>query len=73
MPIRKFIFWMHLTTGVVVGLVVLLMSVTGVLLTYEKQMLAWGDSGYAVAPQPTRLPMEVLLDKAREAGRPLPE
>ncbi len=73
MPVRKLIFWTHLTAGVVVGLVILLMSVTGVLLTYEKQMLAWADSGYRVAPQATRLGMETLLERALRPGRPLPE
>jgi uncharacterized iron-regulated membrane protein len=38
--IRKTIFWIHLGCGVAAGLVVLMMSVTGVILTYERQMLA---------------------------------
>jgi uncharacterized iron-regulated membrane protein len=42
--IRKTIFWIHLVCGVVTGLVILMMSVTGVLLTYERQMLEWADS-----------------------------
>lgn len=37
---RKTIFWIHLASGVATGLVVLMMSVTGVILTYERQMLA---------------------------------
>jgi uncharacterized iron-regulated membrane protein len=37
--IRKTVFWIHLGTGVIVGLVVLMMSVTGVLLTYERQLV----------------------------------
>jgi uncharacterized iron-regulated membrane protein len=40
---RKTIFWMHLCCGVAAGLVVAMMSVTGVLLTYERQMVAWAD------------------------------
>ena len=36
--LRRVVFWAHLATGVVVGAVVLLMSVTGVLLSYEKQV-----------------------------------
>lgn len=40
---RKTIFWIHLVSGVVAGLVVLMMSVTGVLLTYERQIISWAD------------------------------
>jgi len=34
---RKTIFWLHLACGVSAGVVVLMMSVTGVVLTYERQ------------------------------------
>ncbi|HEX6038533.1 PepSY-associated TM helix domain-containing protein [Longimicrobium sp.] len=49
---RKILFWCHLVTGVAVALVVLIMSVTGVLLTYEKQMLAWADARAVQVPAP---------------------
>ena len=67
---RKILFWCHLATGVVAGIIVLTMSVTGVLLTYEKQMLAWADTrNYQISPPATtatRLPIETLLAKVRE-------
>jgi uncharacterized iron-regulated membrane protein len=73
---RKVIFWAHLATGVAAGLVVLVMSVTGVLLTYEKQMLAWANArAYEVSP-PTpgaeRLGPEALLAGVlrSEEGKP---
>src|SRR5215204_554526 len=48
---RKVLFWCHLTVGVIGGLVIFIMSVTGVLLTYEKQIIAWSDThNYQVAP-----------------------
>ncbi len=50
MTIRSLIFWLHLTAGVVAGTVVLVMSVTGVLLTYEKQMVAWAERSPLAAP-----------------------
>ncbi len=50
--LRSTIFWIHLVCGVVTGLVVLMMSVTGVLLTYERQMLAWADRGHYADPAP---------------------
>ena len=36
---RRILFWAHLSCGVSAGLIILLMSVTGVLLTYEHQMV----------------------------------
>lgn len=65
------LFWIHLTAGVVAGLVILLMSATGVLLTYEKQMLAWSDRSAAAAPPVAaarRLPVEDLIAAARASA-----
>ena len=69
--LRKIIFWCHLPVGVIAGVVILIMCVTGVLLTYEKQIMAWADTrSYRSAP-PTadapRLPVETLIAKAKEA------
>ncbi len=75
MTLRKILFWLHLCTGVVAGSVVLIMSVSGVLLMYEKQITAWADRGYRVAPPSpgaTRLPVEMLLSKGREERSALP-
>jgi len=75
MTFRKILFWFHLCTGVVGGIVVLIMSVTGALLMYEKQMTAWADRGYRVAPPSSgaqRLPVGTLLGKVREQRSALP-
>lgn len=42
--LRKTVFWIHLACGVVTGLVIAMMSVTGVVLTYERQILEWADA-----------------------------
>ena len=68
--LRKIIFWCHLPVGVIAGIVILTMCVTGVLLAYEKQITSWADTrGYRSAP-PTaatrHLPVDALLAKARE-------
>jgi hypothetical protein len=39
--LRTIVFWSYLTAGVIAGVVILVMSVTGVLLTYERQLIAW--------------------------------
>jgi uncharacterized iron-regulated membrane protein len=46
---RRVLFWLHLCCGVVAGAVILVMSLTGVLLTYERQLTEWAD-GYRIAP-----------------------
>ena len=69
--LRRIIFWCHLPVGVLAGLVILNMCVTGVLLTYEKQITSWADTrGYRSAPPATQtqhLSIETLITKARDA------
>ena len=64
---RKVFFWLHLAAGVSVGLLVLLMSVTGVLLTYERQLIEWSDRAFR-NPNPSGQPLAptVLLNKFKE-------
>jgi uncharacterized iron-regulated membrane protein len=66
MKIRSLVFWVHLTAGVTAGIVILIMSATGVLLTYERQLIEWSDRAYRTRPIPDskRLPVEALLDRA---------
>ena len=40
---RKILFWTHLIVGVAAAVVVFIMSVTGTLLMYERQMIEWAD------------------------------
>jgi uncharacterized iron-regulated membrane protein len=67
--LRKTIFWVHLTCGVGCGLVVAMMSATGVLLTYERQVLAWIDHDRYAEPAEgaARLPLRTLLAAVNEA------
>ena len=36
--VRKFLFWLHLAAGVAAGLVILVMALSGVLISYERQV-----------------------------------
>ena len=67
---RSVLFWMHLAAGTAAGIVILIMSVTGVALTYEKQMLEWADRRAWTAPSSADAPPlspETLLAKVTEA------
>lgn len=64
LPFRTVIFWLHLTAGLIAGSIVLIMSITGVLLMYEQQIVAWADRDLrpsAPPPGAARLGMERLL------------
>ena len=66
---RTLLFWTHLVSGVTAGSIVLVMSATGVLLTYEKQIVAWSERDYRAAPPSAdalRLPIDELV--ARVVG-----
>lgn len=68
MTLRTLIFWPHLIAGVIAGVLVLTMSVTGVILTYERQLIAWSDSHLRSTPPAagaSRLDVEALLAQVR--------
>ncbi|MBK7117173.1 MAG: PepSY domain-containing protein [Proteobacteria bacterium] len=67
---RRILFWMHLACGVVAGVFILLMSVTGVLLTYEHQMVASaeGRNHVAITAGSPRLTIDELAAAARTAA-----
>jgi uncharacterized iron-regulated membrane protein len=76
MTFRKLIFWPHLIAGCLAGVVVLIMSVTGTLLMYEKQIVAWADEReYRSGPpaqDAARLPIDSLINAAHQSKNALP-
>jgi uncharacterized iron-regulated membrane protein len=69
---RRVLFWIHLTAGSLAGLVILLMSVTGFLLAYERQINTWAIRDYHSTPAvlgQARLPMDSLLATV-QVGQP---
>ena len=68
--LRATVLWMHLATGVAAGLVVLMMAATGVILTYERQILAATASAHRIAipANQDRLPIDALIATARHDG-----
>ncbi|HET6565869.1 MAG TPA: PepSY-associated TM helix domain-containing protein, partial [Xanthomonadales bacterium] len=67
MKFRPILFWAHLSCGVLAGVVILMMSVTGVLLTYERQIINWADqqSLPAIIARGERASVESILAAAR--------
>ncbi len=75
MTFRRVLFWTHLVVGALAGLVVLLMSVTGVILAFEVQLNDWARRDYRAATAPTapltadRL-LEIAAAEAPEGAAP---
>lgn len=71
MPMKRFrsiVFWVHLVAGLSAGIVVVIMSATGVALTYQRQMQWWADTRhYYAAPSAgeDRLPAARLIEVAQ--------
>jgi uncharacterized iron-regulated membrane protein len=64
--VRSVFFWFHLVLGVSAGALILLMSVTGVMLGFERQMIGWidGKPRAAVPANPVRLELDSLFSVA---------
>ena len=67
--IRKTIFWVHLSSGVVAGVVILIMSVTGVLLTFQRQIVDFANRDYSTVDPPhagaERMDLDAVLAVVR--------
>ena len=67
---RKTVFWLHLITGLAAGIVILIMSFTGVMLAFEKEITAWAERGDRLIATPTAdakpLSLDLLLARLRE-------
>lgn len=68
---RKIIFWMHLVSGVTAGVVIFAMCVTGALLSFESNILAFAESKMRFVELPIenaqKLSMREILEKAQAA------
>ena len=69
MSLRRAIFWIHLAVGVAAAIVILMMAVTGVILTYEAQLNRWALRDYRADPAAQDVvPLELDALIARAAG-----
>jgi uncharacterized iron-regulated membrane protein len=69
---RRILFWAHLSCGIAAGVLILVMSLTGVLLAYERQIIASRSQSNRVelAPGAVALDASALAEKARAAAPP---
>ncbi len=69
MTLRRALFWIHLTAGCVAGLVILVMSVTGALLAYRRQVTNWSERSFWTQPAAgaQRLSLDALLATVQES------
>jgi uncharacterized iron-regulated membrane protein len=71
---RKIIFWLHLVAGVVAGVIILIMCVTGAAIAFDKQTIAVAEgNNRRITPpafpvsEPAQLSVDELLTKVRES------
>lgn len=69
MPLRKLFFWFHLTLGAAAGIVILLMSATGVLLAFERQIVSFAERDLRSSSPSQALPVSRIVSAAA-AARP---
>jgi uncharacterized iron-regulated membrane protein len=72
--VRRVLFWMHLSTGVLVGALILFFSITGALLAYERPIIHAADKRfYQPDPSGPRLPLGEMVARAAQALPASPE
>lgn len=69
--IRSLLFWAHLVSGLLAGVVILIMCFTGTVLAFEKEIVAWVDRAGAKITAPTggapRLGVDQIVERAQAA------
>lgn len=60
---RKLLFWLHLISGAIAGVIIFIMCVTGALLSFERNIIEWSESEaryVAASGEPKLSPSEIL-------------
>src|SRR5687768_5741129 len=69
--LRQFLFWPHLVGGLVAGLIIFSMSVTGLALALGAQVIAWADRDShrleTPSPSASRLSVDAMLTLLQSA------
>lgn len=60
--VKKVLFWSHLVSGLIAGVVIFVLALSGALLTYERQILEWDEVRHTlVTPQPAQKASKTAL------------
>lgn len=69
MTFRKVLFWLHLSAGLMAGIAIGIMCLTGTVLAFEKQIVAWSERDArqiaAPAPDAPRVTLEAMSAAVR--------
>lgn len=58
--LRKILFWFHLLTGVLAGVVIAVLCITGVALAFEKELTSWAERGrWRIEVEPDSVPVSL--------------
>jgi uncharacterized iron-regulated membrane protein len=71
MSFRKSIFWVHLAAGLLAGGIILSMAASGILISFEPQLVEWAEKDRRTVSVPagaSRLSLEALAARAAEAS-----
>jgi len=75
MTFRRFVFWLHLITGISVGLVVVFLGITGSILAFQPQIIKWAERDLRIAqpaPATTCIAPSSLISLAATAQDRMP-
>lgn len=65
---HRLIFWLHFGTGIIAGLLILSLAVSGFCIAYERQITEWADHRFkARRPDSPRMPLQSLLSTVRQS------
>lgn len=71
MSFRKTLFWLHLSMGIAAGSVILIMSVTGVVLAFQRQIVAgvdrWYMGSFTLPLEPHHVSADAISAEAMQA------
>lgn len=66
MTLRRLLFWLHLIAGSIAGIVILFLSVTGILIAYERPVLDWIDHRSFHVSGSVRQPVDEAIAHAEQ-------
>ncbi len=67
--LRQSIFWIHLVSGLVAGIVIAIMSITGIAIAFEEEILDWADRKVSRITAPSEATPPLSLAEIKTLAR----